>query len=108
MSLLGKHGLRPVAELCYHKAHFTAKSIASIPGYQLWSKSPFFNEFVVECPLSAADVNGQLLERNIIAGYDLAQDFPELKNHLLIAVTEMNTLEDIDMFIEALAEVKDD
>jgi len=108
MSLLGKHGLRQVAELCYHKAHFTAKSIASIPGYQLWSKSPFFNEFVVECPLSAADVNGQLLERNIIAGYDLAQDFPELKNHLLIAVTEMNTLEDIDMFIEALAEVKDD
>jgi len=108
MSLLGKHGLRQVAELCYHKAHFTAKSIASIPGYQLWSKSPFFNEFVVECPLSAADVNGQLLERNIIAGYDLAQDFPELKNHLLVAVTEMNTLEDIDMFIEALAEVKDD
>ena len=108
MSLLGKHGLRQVAELCYHKAHFAAKGIASIPGYQLWSKSPFFNEFVVECPLSAAEVNGQLLERNIIAGYDLAQDYPELKNHLLVAVTEMNTVEDIDTFIEALAEVKDD
>lgn len=108
MSLLGKHGLRQVAELCYHKAHYAAKSIASIPGYQLWSKSPFFNEFVVECPLSAAEVNGQLLERNIIAGYDLGQDNPDLKNHLLVAVTEMNTIEDIDMFTEALAEVEDD
>ena len=108
LSLLGKHGLRQVAELCYHKAHYAAKSIASIPGYQLWSKSPFFNEFVVECPLSAAEVNGQLLERNIIAGYDLGQDNPDLKNHLLVAVTEMNTIEDIDMFTEALAEVEDD
>jgi len=108
MGVLGKHGLRQVAELCYHKAHYTARSIASIPGYRLWSTSPFFNEFVVECPLSAAEVNGQLLERNIIAGYDLGQDYPDLKNHLLVAVTEMNTLEDIDMFIEALSEVEDD
>ncbi|MCJ7662143.1 MAG: aminomethyl-transferring glycine dehydrogenase subunit GcvPA [Anaerolineales bacterium] len=108
MSLLGKHGLRQVAELCYHKAHYAAKSIAAIPGYQLWSKSPFFNEFVVECPLSAAEVNAQLLERNIIAGYDLGQDNPDLKNKLLVAVTEMNTVEDIDMFTEALAEVEDD
>ena len=108
MSVLGKHGLRQVAELCYHKAHYTARGIASIPGYRLWSKSPFFNEFVAECPLSASEVNGQLLERNIIAGYDLGQDYPDLKNHLLVAVTEMNTLEDIDIFMEALAEVEDD
>jgi glycine dehydrogenase subunit 1 len=108
MSLLGKNGLRQVAELCYHKAHYAAKSIASIPGYQLWSKSPFFNEFVIQCPLEAEDVNAQLLERNIIAGYDLRKDFPELKNHLLIAVTEMNTAEDIDMLMEALSEVEDD
>jgi glycine dehydrogenase subunit 1 len=108
MSLLGKYGLRQVAELCYHKAHYAAKSISAIPGYQLWTKSPFFNEFVVECPFSAAEVNAQLLERNIIGGYHLSQDYPALKNHLLVAVTEMNTLDDIDMLIEALSEVEDD
>jgi glycine dehydrogenase subunit 1 len=108
MSLLGKHGLRQVAELCYHKAHYAARSITSIPGYQLWSTSPFFNEFVIECPAKAAEVNEQLLERNIIAGYDLGQDYPDLENHLLVAFTEMNTREDIDLFQEALAEVEYD
>ena len=108
MSLLGKHGLRQVAELCYQKAHYAARIITSIPGYQLWSTAPFFNEFVVECFLPAEEVNRQLLERNIIAGYDLGQNYPELKNHLLVAVTEMNTKEDIDTFMEALSEVEDD
>lgn len=108
LSLLGKHGLRQVAELCYHKAHYAAKGISSIPGYKLWSMSPFFNEFVVQCPLKAAEVNEQLLERNIIAGYDLGKDFPDMMNHLLVAVTEMNTSEDIEMIIEALVEVEYD
>ncbi len=108
MSLLGKHGLRQVAELCYHKAHYTAKSIDTLPGYQLWYKVPFFNEFVIECPISAAEVNEQMLDQNIIAGYDLGQDFPELKNHLLVAVTEMNTRQDIDTFIEVLGELTND
>ncbi len=39
MSLLGKHGLRQVAELCYHKAHYAARQIGKVPGYKLWSSS---------------------------------------------------------------------
>jgi glycine dehydrogenase subunit 1 len=105
LSFLGKHGLRQVAELCYHKAHYTADQIAGLKGFSLWSDQPFFNEFVVECPISANQVNQQLLEEQILGGYDLGQDFPELKNHLLVAVTEMNTKDDIDTFVDALSEV---
>lgn len=105
LSLLGKHGLRQVAELCYHKAHYTANQISSLDEFSLWSGKPFFNEFVVECPISASEVNAQLLEENIMGGYDLGQDYPELKNHLLVAVTEMNSKEDIDTFVDVLSEV---
>lgn len=105
LSFLGKHGLRQVSELCYHKAHYTAGQIAGLKGFGLWSDQPFFNEFVVECPVSANQVNQKLLEEQILGGYDLGQDFPELKNHLLVAVTEMNSKDDIDTFVDALSEV---
>jgi glycine dehydrogenase subunit 1 len=49
-----------------------------------------------------------LLEHGILGGYDLGQDFPTLANHLLIAVTEMNSKEDIDTLVEALSEVNHD
>jgi len=35
LSTLGKTGLRQVAELCYHKAHYTAKKINRLPGYRV-------------------------------------------------------------------------
>jgi glycine dehydrogenase subunit 1 len=106
LSLLGRHGLRQVAELCYHKAHYAAKSIARLPGYGLWSTASFFNEFVIRCPAPIEDINEHLMEHNILGGYDLGQDYPDLENQMLIAVTEMNSKDDIDTLTEVLAEVK--
>lgn len=108
LSLLGKHGLRQVAELCYHKAHYAASRIASPPGFKVWNHAPFFHEFVVRCPIPAEQVSALLLDQGILAGYQLARDYPELENHLLLAVTEMNTREEIDFLVDSLAEVSDD
>ena len=108
MSLLGKNGLRQVSELCYHKAHYAARSIASLPGFSLWSKQSFFNEFVVRCPVPIQELNSLLLDEGILGGYDLGQDFPGLANHMLVAVTEMNTREEIDFLVDVLAEVSND
>jgi len=108
MSYLGKHGLRQVAELCYHKAHYAARSIAAQPGYSLWSKAPFFNEFVVKCPTSVEHLNEHLLGEGVLGGYDLGKDYPELADHMLIAVTEMNSKEDIDLLVDVLAEVSNE
>ncbi len=55
MSLLGKQGLRQVAELCYHKAHYAAEQIGKITGYSICSGETFFHEFVVCCPTSVED-----------------------------------------------------
>ena len=108
MSLLGKHGLRQVAELCYQKAHYAAEQIAAIPGFKVCSNGPFFHEFVVCCPQPVTDINEHLLDHEILGGYDLGQVYPSLKDHMLIAVTEMNTRLEIDLLVEALKEVSND
>jgi glycine dehydrogenase subunit 1 len=108
MSLLGKQGLREVAELCYHKAHYLSGAISALPGYSLWSGAAFFNEFVVRCPAPAAEILEHLLEHDIIGGYDLGKDFPGMENCLLIATTEMNSRDEIDMLVDVLTEVSHD
>jgi len=105
LSALGKAGLRRVAELSYHKAHYAAERIASLKGYQVLRQRPFFDEFVVRFPKPVAAINRYLLEEwDIIGGYDLGQDYPELANHSLLCVTEMNSRAEIEDLVDALSE----
>jgi len=108
LSLLGKNGLKQVANLCYQKAHYAAQQISKIPGYEIVNKEPFFHEFVVKCPKPVAEINDELLDSSFLGGYDLSIDYPQLKNHMLVAVTEMNYKEDIDAFAELLKEAGND
>ena len=109
LSAMGKGGLRKVAELCYHKAHYAADQIDRLDGYAVRREKPFFHEFAVRCPRPVAEINQGLLERwGIIGGYDLGQDYPQRENQMLIAVTEMNSREEIDLLIEALGEEASD
>ncbi|HKY53717.1 MAG TPA: glycine dehydrogenase, partial [Anaerolineales bacterium] len=94
-----------VAELCYQKAHYAAREITKLGDFRVTFKEPFFHEFTLECPKSASEINAYLLEHGILGGYDLGQDYPPLKNHLLVAVTEMNSKENIDTLVEVLSEV---
>ncbi|GAB4188876.1 MAG: aminomethyl-transferring glycine dehydrogenase subunit GcvPA [Roseiflexaceae bacterium] len=103
MSLMGRQGLRRVAELCYHRAHYAAGRIAQLPGFSVQDRGPFFKEFVVQCPRPVAEINAALRERGIIGGYDLSQDYPHLGNAMLLCVTEMNSKDEIDALVEALA-----
>jgi glycine dehydrogenase subunit 1 len=106
LSLLGKKGLRQVAELCYQKAHYAAAQLGKIKGYQVTYNEPFFHEFTLTCPQPVSEINEHLLEHGILGGYDLSQDYPALANHMLVAVTEMNSKEEIDTLVEVLSEVK--
>ena len=108
LSVMGKHGLRKVAELCYHKAHYAADQITALEGYSLWHDDPFFHEFVVNCPRPVKEINDRLLDYDILGGYDLGQDYPLLENRMLIAVTEANSKEEIDDLISALEEIAHD
>ena len=103
LAAMGRRGLRQVAELCYHKAHYAAAGIAARDGYRLAQPGAFFREFVVSCPTAPAEVNRRLMERNILGGLDVSDRF---ENGMLLCVTEMNTRDEIDTLIEALATVK--
>jgi glycine dehydrogenase subunit 1 len=101
LAALGKVGLRQVAELCYHKAHYAASQIAGLPGFSAPISGTFFKEFVVECPAPPAEINRKLMERNILGGLDVSDRIP---NGMLLCVTEMNSKEDIDSLVTALEE----
>ena len=104
LSTVGRSGLKQVAELCFHKAHYAAQAINQLDRYKLWNQDPFFHEFVVRCPRPVTEINEALLDHDIIGGYDLGRDYPELESHMLIAVTELNYKEEIDELVEALNE----
>ena len=105
LAALGKRGLRQLAELCYHKAHYAAERIARLDGYKVIAGKPFFKEFVVRCPAAVKEINDYLLyEWGIIGGYDLGRAYPHLDNHMLVCVTEVISREEIDALADALAE----
>ncbi|MCY4414876.1 MAG: aminomethyl-transferring glycine dehydrogenase subunit GcvPA [Chloroflexi bacterium] len=102
LAAMGRQGLRQVAELCYHKAHYAADAIGKLNGYSLAQSGTFFQEFVVSCPKPAAEVNRQLMKHNILGGLDVSDRFD---NGMLLCVTEMNTRAEIDTLVSALAEI---
>jgi len=104
LSLLGKSGLKEVAELNFHKAHYAADKISTVPGFTVNPVQPFFNEFVVHCPATAAEINEMLLQHDILGGYDLGVDYPGLKYELLVAVTELTSRSEIDHLVSVLEE----
>jgi glycine dehydrogenase subunit 1 len=102
MAANGKKGMRHLAELTYHKAHYLASLIEKIPGYSLPIKDTFFQEFVVQCPGSPSDINEKLLSKKIIGGLDISDQVP---NAMLVCATEVNSRQEIEDFAQALAEV---
>ncbi|HTP57888.1 MAG TPA: glycine dehydrogenase, partial [Spirochaetia bacterium] len=106
LAALGPAGLRRVAELCWHKAHYAASRISKLKGYSV-APGEFFHEFVVHCPGPVARLNARLFEKHgIIGGHDLGADYPELKNAMLVCCTEVNTREQMDLFAHALEDCR--
>ena len=102
MTANGTRGMKHIAELCYHKAHYAASLIDSIPGYSLPVEGTFFQEFVVRCPLPPAQINERLLDYNIIGGLDVSSQIPD---GMLVCATEMNSREEIEALATALSEI---
>lgn len=102
LASLGKSGLQTIAELCYHKAHYAASLIDNLPGYSLALDTPFFREFVVQCPLSPEEINRHLLSYGIVGGLDVS---PQIRNGMMFCCTELNSKQEIDSLAEALAKI---
>ena len=106
LAIMGKAGIKRVAELCLAKAHQTANRIKELPGFRLRFSSPFFKEFVIQTPVSPKKIINNLSKYNILAGVDLNGFKIGLKGCLMIAVTEKISSEQIDDLVFHLSRVK--
>ena len=102
LSLLGKEGIREMAEQNLAKAQFALRELERVPGVKRTFAAPFFNEFVVEFPRSVKMVNADLLKSKIIGPYPLGSAYPELTKHALVCVTETTPRTEIERFAKAL------
>jgi len=96
LTLLGKEGLREMAEQNLSKAQFALSELTKIPGVRRTFSAPFFNEFAIELPRSARIVNSHLLREKIIGPLSLGSRYPELTKHALVCVTETTSRADIE------------
>ncbi|MDA0990378.1 MAG: aminomethyl-transferring glycine dehydrogenase subunit GcvPA [Verrucomicrobia bacterium] len=102
LSLVGKSGLREVAELCRAKAEYAKTRLNAIPGVEVMTKSPTFNEFLLRVDVDTGDLVGDLVERGIAPGLPLGRFYPDMDNYLLVAVTEKRTKHEIGLLAEEL------
>lgn len=99
LAAMGKEGLKKAAVLSMSKAHYLAKRLCEIDGYNLVYRGEFFNEFVTTVNTDADKILKVLEDHGILGGYPLSS------NQILWCATEVNTKEEIDMLIEILKEV---
>lgn len=100
MSTLGPQGFREVAQAAYQNAHYLANELTALSGFELAFDAPFFDEFTVKVPGTAAALNEKLLDAGILGGYDLGREDDSLASYLVLAATEMNSKAGIDRFVE--------
>jgi glycine dehydrogenase subunit 1 len=102
LSLLGKEGIKEVARQNVLKSHYLKDKILKLSGFELMFEAPFFNEFVVRCGKETDKITGDLLKHGMIGGLPLGRFRADMKNCMLICVTETKSNDDLDRFAELL------
>ena len=105
MSLLGHQGLARVARTSHANTKSLAQALTAIDGVELLFAGPCFHEAAIRLNAPVAKVLVDLAKRNVLGGFDLSADYPELGNALLVCATETKTGADIAAFASALADV---
>jgi glycine dehydrogenase subunit 1 len=102
LAWLGPAGLRRLGEVCVRNTAFAAERLAAIPGCEIAFDGPRFKEIVLKTPMDGRQLARRLADRGYLAGPGLGRWFPELNDHLLIAVTERRTEDEIVGLTEAI------
>lgn len=106
MTVLGKEGIREVAEMSFQKAHYAHELITRSGKYRDAFNKPFFKEFSIAANMDAETINEKLYQKDILGGYLLEKDYPQQKDTILYCVTEKRTKKEIDTLVEVLEGIK--
>jgi len=105
VALLGKEGLRELAELNYQKSEFAKDALSGVRGVEVKRSSPTFNEFTVFLPRPADEVVYRMVDKGFACGFPLGRFYKGMENYLLVAVTEKRTVEEIRKLADSLEAV---
>jgi glycine dehydrogenase subunit 1 len=105
MALLGAEGLERVAAACHANTRRLSAMLSEIAGVEPLFERPVFHEQALRLPAPAADVLRSLAAHNVLGGYDLGLEYPELDPAVLVCATEMRTEDEMASFAAKLARV---
>lgn len=103
MSALGKQGMYDIALRNFENANY-AKNQFKEAGFEV-SEAPSYNEFVVKFDQPISEINKALVDEDFIGGFDLGEASSDFTNHMLVAVTELRTKDEIDSFVKKAGEL---
>ncbi|WP_411844329.1 aminomethyl-transferring glycine dehydrogenase subunit GcvPA [Salinicoccus sp. HZC-1] len=102
MSALGKKGAVTMAENNIQNTYYMKNQLKS-KGFEVL-EGQSFNEFAVKLSKNVDEINDILYNDGFIGGFNLGRVDDNFENHMLIAVTELRTKDEIDSFVERLGE----
>lgn len=105
LAFMGPQGLQRLANISLQRAHYLASKLAAIPGVSLVHDKPFFNEFAIKTSVPAEKLLEALKENGILGGVSLSQLDSELKDSILVTVTEMNDVAELDNYAKVMQEL---
>ncbi|MFP3124502.1 aminomethyl-transferring glycine dehydrogenase subunit GcvPA [Ectobacillus funiculus] len=105
MTALGKQGVKEMALQNISKTQYAKKQFEK-SGFTVAFSGPAFNEIVVNCKRPVEEVNKALMQCKIIGGYDLGKYEGEFANHMLVAITELRTKEEIDTLVKEMGDMQ--
>lgn len=105
LALMGPQGLARVAQACHGQTRKLVEQLTTIEGVEQVFSHPYFHEAVIRFEPPVGEVVRALAAQNLVAGYDLSQDYPELGNALLVCATEQRTDEDIERYTSHLQRI---
>ena len=105
LSLLGREGLREVAESSVQNAHYAWRQLQDVDGVTpLFPDTPFAREFAVVTEENSRAILERGFEAGILAGVSLSRfESLEVPDGLLLAFTEKRNRDEIDRLVELLA-----
>ena len=106
LAVVGKEGIKEVANACLNKANYAYKELQKLDNVQAIFEGPIFKEFAIKTKASSEKVLQALLEAGILGGYSLSSADYGLENAILIAVTEKRTKEEIDKLVSVIGGVR--
>ena len=105
MATVGAGGLERVAAACHANTRKLVDRLTAIDGVEQVFNRPVFHEAVLRLPADVNDVLRKLATQDLLGGYAVMRDYPDLENCVLVCATETRSDEDLDIYAAQLAKI---